>query len=151
MGRFLFWLNHHWFSCLQSLGIIGGLLFTAISLRREGKAKRLSNILQLNAQHRELWSEVSRRPELARIFQTEVDILSHPITAAEENFLQLVISHFDIGFWVVRQKTILPLSSFKKDVQWFFALPIPKRIWQESKSTRDPRFVSFVDAAIAGT
>jgi hypothetical protein len=44
------WLRDHWFVLLQSAGIIGGLLFTGISLRIDARVRRVGNLLAITAQ-----------------------------------------------------------------------------------------------------
>ena len=52
------WLEDNWFSLLQSIGIISGFVFTALTLRRDTKSRKRTEVLALTQQHRELWSEV---------------------------------------------------------------------------------------------
>ena len=48
------WLNDNWFTGLQSLAILSGFIFTCVTLRREDRSRRVSNLLLLTANHREL-------------------------------------------------------------------------------------------------
>ena len=61
------WFSENWFNLFSAVGIIGGLLFTAVSLRSETKTRRISNLLTLTQNHRELWAEMFRRPGLERV------------------------------------------------------------------------------------
>ena len=149
MTPFLAWLDTNWFSLLQSLGIAGGLLFTAVTVHRDAQHRHVSNMLTLLEQHRDLWSEVHTRPELARVMATEVDLVTRPLTVAEERFLNLVIVHFHTGWQLARDGVIHSLAVMAADAQGFFSLPLPRAVWDQSKAQREPDFVHFVDAALS--
>src|SRR5439155_20149793 len=110
------WLANNWFSLIQGLGIICGLLFTAFSIRRDTAARRASDLLSLSERHQELWAELYRSPELRRIRNREVDLLAEPVTAAEEEFLKLVFVHFHVGWLVAQRGALVPMEAVKKDV-----------------------------------
>lgn len=146
MAAFLVWLNDNWFILLQSAGIIGSLLFAGSTIRLEAKARKLSDLLALTEQHRELWKEVRERPELARISRADVDLIAHPITEQEEEFLNMVIVHFNTGWLLAREGALLTLEVLAQDAVSFFSLPIPRAVWQQTRQNRDPNFVSFVES-----
>ena len=142
------WLENNWFSLLQSIGIITGFSFTALTLRRDAKSRRRTEALALAQQHRELWSEVHRRPELARILQTETNLVEKPISTAEEEYLNLIIVHFNTGWQLAREGALLNVKALAKDVRTFFNLPVPRSVWEQSKSARDPEFVRFIEKTL---
>lgn len=148
MTHFADWLTDNWFALLQSLGIICGLLFTAISIRRDTASRRASDLLALSERHQELWAELYRRPELSRIRSKEADLLANPVTALEVEFLRSVFVHFFTGYLLARNGALLQMNAFKADVQNFFSLPIPKAVWRENRDGRDPEFVNFVEACL---
>lgn len=144
------WLETNWLNIIQSAGIIGGLLFTAFTFRRDAKGRRASDLLALAEQHRDIWSEVYRKPELRRINHAEVDLISSRVTPEEEEFLNLVFVHA-FTTWLLAESGTLPLLSLKTlalDIGTFLKKPIPLAVWKSSKDTRDPRFVKFVDECI---
>ena len=98
MAAWLPWLEQNWFVLIQTLGIVGSIVLTACTVRRDTRARRLGDYLTVVSQHRELWSEAHRRPELARLFQTEIDLVAAPLTVAEEEYLNLIIDHFHTGW-----------------------------------------------------
>src|SRR5258706_13003324 len=132
MAGFEEWLTNNWFSLLQSLGIICGLLFTATSIRRDTAARRASDLLSLSERHQDLWAELYRRPELRRIRSKDVDLLANPVTGSEEEFLKLVFAHFHTGWLLARNGALVQLEVFAEDVHTFFALPIPKTVWKDA-------------------
>jgi hypothetical protein len=141
------WISENWFALLQSAGIICGLLFTAAAFRRETRARRTSDLLSLAQQHRDLWSELHRRPDLGRVLSKEADLVGAPMTTAEEEFLNLVCVHFYTGWLLAKtgSLSLLSLDALATDVHAFFSLPLPKCFWRTARSSRDPKFVGFVD------
>jgi hypothetical protein len=144
------WLGENWFALVQGVGIVAGLVFTGVSLRRDLRARRVGDLLTLTQQHRELWSEVHRRPELARIMDADADLLARPLTVAEERMLNLILVHFQTGWELARSGTFNTPENMAADVRGFFTLPLPRAVWQATRATRDPAFVRFIDGCLAG-
>lgn len=150
MSAFYAWLNGNWFSLLQSVGIVGGLIFTALSLRGDTRSRKVGYLLALKEEHRVLWSEMHNRPELGRVMAEEIDLVKCPITVAEERFLNLVIVHFHTGWQLAIAGAAHSLDVMAADVRGFFTLPLPLIVWNQSKGNRDPKFVSFVEGCCRG-
>lgn len=148
MAAFLIWLDQNWFNLVQTFGIMAGLGCTALALRQEARGRRLGDYLTLAGQHRELWSEAHRRPDLARIFQAEVDLVGTPITVAEEEFLRLVVVHFNTGWQMALDGELNTLATLAVDARAFFSLPIPQAVWMMTRTARDPGFVQFIEEAL---
>lgn len=130
---------------LQTIGIIGGLVFTAISIRQATNARKASDLLTLTEQHRELWNQVYSCPGLDRIFAESVDLVGSPVTVAEAWFMNEVIVHFHTGWQITSKGSLLALDAVRADVRNFFSLPIPHAVWKRTKDARDPKFVEFVE------
>lgn len=143
------WLEANWFTLVQSVGIVGSLWFAVAAFRREVASRKVGDLLTLSQHHRDLWSEVHRRPELGRVLQREVDFLASPISLAEEEFLNVVIVHFQTSWLLASEGAMLTLDVLAADVRWFFSLPLPRAVWQQTREFRDPVFVEFVENAIA--
>lgn len=148
MAAILSWIEGNWFSLLQGAGIVFGLLFTAVSIRRETRTRKASDLLALGQQHRDLWNEVHRRPELGRVLDPNADLVGCPVTSAEENFLLVAIVHFNTGWHLASRGSFLQLSVLAEDAGWFFDLPIPRTVWQRTKRAREPGFVRFVESCM---
>ena len=76
----------------------------------------------------------------------------HPIrppTVAEERFLNEVIIHFQLGWHFAREKAFLTDEAMEADIRSFFSLPIPHAVGTQSKETRNPAFVRYVDECLA--
>ena len=97
---------------------------TGAAYRRDAKAKATSDFLALAQEHRELWSEAHRRPDLSWIFRTEVDLVATPIATAEQEFLNLVFVHFQTGWQLAKEGVGDTLAVLRTDVRAFFGLPL---------------------------
>jgi hypothetical protein len=141
-------LEDNWFALAQSLGIIGGLAYNALALRKDVQARRTADQILLTEQHRELWSEVHRRPELIRLLDSEADPDSQPMTPVEEHYLRLVFVHFHTGWLLAREHSLLSLEVLARDISDFFRLPLPKAGWRLARRAMDPAFVRFVECQL---
>ncbi len=138
-------LESNWFNLVQSAGIVASLLFAAVTIRREARAHQMTALLALDQQHRDLWSELHRRPELERILAPEVDLVGKPVTTAESEFLNTVFVHFCTGWRLASEHRILSESDLWRDIASILANPIPREVWRETKGIREKRFVAFVE------
>jgi len=147
MGNFVTWSESHWFSLVQTTGILGSLGATFWSLLRDRKARRIGNYLTLAGHHRDLWRDAHRQPELERILRTDVDLVGKPITHQEQEFLNLVIVHFHTGWVLAREKIVLSLDLLAADAKDFFQRPLPRAVWKMNRAFQEPKFVSFIEKA----
>lgn len=148
MGTLAAWIDQNWFNLAQTLGILGTSVLATATLRRDTRARKLGDYLTVIGQHRELWSEVHRRPDLARLFQAKVDLIATPATVAEEQFLNLVIDHFHTGWLLVNEGVVLKAAVLSADAHAFFSLPLPRLAWMSTRHERDPAFVRFIEEAM---
>jgi len=146
MAGFLHWVDSN-FNVIQTIGILGSLWLAVIAAHREAQAKERENLLNIAAQHRELWSVAGNRKDLQRVFLADVD-LARPISIAEAEFLRMVISHFQTVWLVARSGGLLTLRELALDAGDFFKLPLPRAVWEETKKLRNPRFVRFVERSL---
>ena len=150
MAVFLPWVQSNWSSVVGALGIIGSLWFTAAYFRQDSKARHVSNILALSERHRSLWNEAHQRPELTRIFCAGSDLATEPVTVAEEEFLNLVFVHYEVGWRMAGSIDPNEEKAQTADIRDFFSLPLPRAVWEKTKQFRNPRFVRFVEKAMKG-
>jgi hypothetical protein len=146
MAGFFSWIDGN-FNVIQTFGILGSLWLAVAVGRREAKAKESENLLTIAEQHEQLWSRAYARKDLERIFLADAD-LSQPISIAEAEFLRLVVSHFQTIWLIARAGGLLTLHELALDAGEFFALPLPRAVWEKTKQTRNPKFVRFVDRAL---
>lgn len=142
------WVTQHWLDLLQSIGIVGGLLFTAISLRIDAKVRRVANLLTLTEHHRDLWTNIYQRPELSRVLNPAADLAQSPLTEEEELFVLLAVLHLGSAHRAMRQGMFAPPAGLRMDIQRFFSRPIPKIVWERIKALQDDDFVKFVETSL---
>lgn len=139
------WLSANWFVLLQSLGIIAGFVFTAHSLRSETKMRRVGNLLAITESHRKLWTEFSKRRDLNRVLDERATVQEQDVTREEEIFVNLVVFHLNSAFYAHKLGLIFKLEGLRRDIAWFFSLPIPRMLWEKSKILQNDDFVAFVE------
>lgn len=142
------WLTEHWFTLLQSTGIIASLLFTAASFRIDVKERRLSHIQAITSHHRELWTQLHQSPELARILDADADINERPVSTIEEQFTVLIILHLNSSFRAISERLYRAPDHLQEDIRQFFSLPVPMTVWHRVKPMQDRDFVDFVERAL---
>ena len=133
---------------MQTAGIVLSLLFTGFSLLRETKSRRLANLLALKQEHRELWGVIHEKPQFARIFEREVDLIRSPMTNDEEVFLRQIIVHFAVGWECIKDGAPVTTDAFQRDVAEFFSLPLPRFALERVRGAQSPDFISFIEGAL---
>lgn len=142
------WIAENWFVILSAAGIIGGLLFNAVSLRSETKTRRIANLLTVTANYREIWKECFRNPELSRVLDSSADVNKQPITSAEELFVKLIISHVNSVFYASNDELIVKWEALRSDIGSFFSLPVPNAVWRSTKRLQNQDFAAFIESSL---
>jgi len=127
---------------------MGGLWFTAVSLNSETKTRRIANLLTLTANYREVWKEFFRSPELARVIEPSADVAKLPVTAAEEFFVNMVISHTSSVYEALKDELLTKQEGLRRDVRSFFSLPVPKAVWTKTKLLQNQDFAVFIESSL---
>ena len=148
MGDMAEWLVENWFNLFSSLGIIGGLWFTAVSLRSETKTRRIANLLTITANYREIWKEFFHSPELTRVIDPAADVSKQSVTPQEELFVGLIISHINSVFYATNDELVVEWEGLRRDIGQFLSLPIPKAVWIKTKLLQNQDFAAFIDSAL---
>ncbi len=89
----LHWLAGNWVTALNAVGVVGGLFFTTASFRSKAKTRRIANLLTITKNHRDIWADFYRSPDLVRVLDTTADVAKLPVSREEEIFVNLVIPH----------------------------------------------------------
>lgn len=144
----LSWAAKHWFDLLQSVGIIGSLLFTAFAVRKGEEARKIGNSIAINEQHREIWEQLYAHPELSRVMIKERSLEREPATEREELFVNTLIVHLSTAYRAMQRDEFVRLEGLEKDVKTFFALPIPKAVWKRVRPFHDKDFVEFIETLV---
>jgi hypothetical protein len=141
-------LRDHWFTLVQTAGIIGSLLFTALSFRHDLGARRLENLIWIKDQHLRIWQQFDKDPALQRILELERKLKVEPVTQKEEIFVTSVILHLFLSYQAIENGLLNRLEGLEKDIRTFFAAPVPREVWGRVKRFQDMDFVDFVERAL---
>jgi hypothetical protein len=139
------WIHHNWFALVQTTALAGGLILIGIALLFEARARRVANLIQLTQQHRDLWERMYSQPELARILDPSANLAKKGVTPEEEMFVVFIILHLSSTFYGIRSGFFQKPHGLRKDIERFFALPIPCAVWKKVKALQDAPFVKFVE------
>ena len=148
MGDMGQWLAENWFNLFSSIGILGGLWFTAVSLHSETKTRRVANLLTITINYREIWKEFFSTPELARVIDPAANVAKKPVTPDEEFFVNTVISHTSSVYEALKDELLIKQEGLRRDVKSFFSLPVPKAVWTKVKLLQNQDFAAFIDSSL---
>jgi hypothetical protein len=133
---------------LGVLGIVGSLLFTAITIRSESRSRQAANLLAITSAHREIWTAMIDKPALHRVLERTADLKSMPITSEESLFVMFLINHLAASWHAMESRMLPAREAVEADIRMFFALPIPKEVWGRTRGLQDPRFRRFMDRVL---
>jgi hypothetical protein len=142
------WIAVHWFDLLQTIGIVGGLLFTAYATWKDEKSRKIGNLIAINAQYQGIWKEFYRHSELTRVLKPDADIAALPITEVEKRFIISLILHLNTVYHAMKEGMFVPIEGLQKDIRNFFSLPIPRSTWEKNRVFQNADFVRFVEESI---
>jgi hypothetical protein len=143
------WLHENWFNLLQTCGIVAGLVFSAMTMRRDVEGRRISDQIGMAEQHRELWGAMLDNPKLERVLEATRDLQKEPVTTVEEQFLISVIAYYHSNWLMgLRGGSLVSLHAQALDAGWFFQLPLPAFVWAKVKGTHEPRFREFIEDCV---
>jgi|GEM_PF-1334362 hypothetical protein len=130
------WISQNWFDLITVVGIVGGLWFTAVSLRSEAKTRRIANLLTLTQNHRALWEVFYQNVQLTRILDPSADIASLPVNHGEEIYTTALIQHLFSAYRAMQSDLTIKPEGLRLDVREFFELPFPKPCGRKSNRFR---------------
>lgn len=145
MDAIALWVLVHGQDSLQVVGIVAGLVFTALGLRTDTRSRRIQTLITLTRQHREIWVELARQPGLRRVAEAGADLHASPVTAEEIRFVGFVILHINCWFRAERAGEVCPLEGFERDLRALFSLPVAAAVWQRQREFLESDFVEFVE------
>jgi hypothetical protein len=124
------------------------LLTAVYTIHEDREERRVSNLFELTKSHREIWSLLIERPELARILDRHANVQEQPITETEKRFVLFLILHLAASFEAQKQGMFVEADGLRRDVHQFFSRPIPRAVWMEFRSFQNSDFAAFVDDVI---
>jgi len=120
-------------------------------LHEEAEARRVANLFTITKHHREIWSFIIEKPELARVLDARADLKRFPVTESERLFVRFLILHLATSFEARKRKMFFAEEGLKRDMREFFSLPIPGDVWFGVRAYQQRDFVQFVDDAMNGS
>src|SRR5438874_9296250 len=123
------WIARNWFDLLQTLGIIGGLFFTAYTVRMDKRTREIGNLIAIKQEYRGIWKELYEHPELSRILEKKPDLEGKAITAEEGLLIKLLLLHLDTVRRATEAGMFVEIEGLRKDIREFLTLPIPRAVW----------------------
>jgi len=139
------WIIQNAFDLISTIGIIASLLFTAASYRTDNRSRRLSNLILLTSQHRDIWKEFIQNPALKRVLDPFALTKSTPVTESETQFVVLLLLHLHTWFKALQIEDVCEAGNLSLDIQTFFSLPIPRKVWENRRNFYGVEFARFVD------
>ena len=148
MGMFISWASEHWFTLLQTVGIVGALSFNAYSMLLNARNRKVDTLINITQQHRAIWLKFLDSPTLKRVNKANVDLKKHPITEEEFIFVNLIILHLTTVLVAVKKRILTKPAGLDTDIGDLFALPIPHAVWNDAKAFRDPDMICYVEGLL---
>src|SRR5258708_34623885 len=110
MEPWMGWMAGNWLPFLQGIGIVGGLLFTAVSFRHNTRVHRAQTLINITQQHRAIWLKAFDVPRLRRVLSV-TPIQGRAISFEERLFVNLIVLHLSSALFAVRDGS----SIFQRD------------------------------------
>lgn len=139
------WLDHNWFALVQTSVLASGLFLLSFASFFQARARRITNLIKLTQEHRDLWERMYSQPELVRILDAKADLRTKGITPEEQMFVIFIILHLNTTYFATRAGLFQKQHSLGKDIERFFSLPIPRAVWEKVKVLQEPPFARFVE------
>jgi hypothetical protein len=137
------WFNQHWFDLVQTIITVASFLLAAYAAWRVERAQHVSNVIAITDQHRNLLNDA--RSNAPRIFEERPDVGTTPVSIAEELAVINFVAHLSTVFRAIDYGEFVRLDGMELDVGEFFALPIPKEVWNKLKPFQERSFAAFVE------
>jgi len=125
-----------------------GLLLNAYATFKNISSRKLSNYQEIVKSHRDIWKitiDKSNSSEYSRILKKTVNINSAPITDQEKRFVQFLIFHMTSAYYFSKHSDMIQIEKLRYDFCEFISLPIPNKIWSDTKKFYNKDFVIFID------
>jgi len=148
VGIFVEWFGANWFNLLQTVAIVAGLFFTGRSFLVDTRIRRISNLLNITEHHRSIWQQVIDKPNLLRVLSAEAKLDIKPITLEERIFVNLIILHLTAVMAAIKGRVHEQPAGQDEDLREFFSLPIPNRVWKDSKRFREPDVIAYIESLL---
>ena len=145
------WIVQNRSELFTDIGIIGGLAslwFTNKSLREQTKAWRVANLLTFVSNLRELTKVYYENVPLHRVLDPGADVHTEPVNFGEETYARARILHLFSAYKAMQDDLTVKPEGLRRDIQDFFALPIPKIVWGKMKPLQNADFTAYIDECL---
>ena len=154
MEEFFIWLKTYE-DPIQSVSIIIGFISLIVgffvtfhTLRKDAKTRQLGYWLNFTQQHRDIWKMHLEHPGLSRIHSSKADLIQQPVTEEEHHFVSLLVHHLSAVQKTTAAGMFVAPQGLQRDIEGFFALPVPRAVWQKVRHLHDEEFVKFVESCL---
>lgn len=138
----------HWFTVVQTVGIVSSFLFTAYQIQRSRRSSVAANEIRLIELHRDLWKMTIEKPDLMRPFDHALHGSGLTLSVAERRFVNLLFLHISGAYRLNETGDVKRTGDFRADMKELLVLPAIRKFWEENKRLYDPRFTAFVDSCV---
>lgn len=132
----------------QTVGVVGGLFYTARAMRLQAKAQIIESRFHQIERQAAIQEALATRPELARIHDPHANLAAEPVSNDELRFVKMMISHLYGSYFAMKNGALNKPDGLELDIKTFFALPIPKAIWRQLRVYQDKDFRHWVERAM---
>jgi hypothetical protein len=109
----------------------------------------VENLFRLNANHRDLWSQTFKQPELRRVLNPNPNLSVNSVTQDEAQFVGLLILHLNTAHYDIKRGLMDIPEGLTADIKVFFSNPIPREVWLQMRPLQDSGFVAFVESHLS--
>ena len=143
------WLGQHWLDLVESAGIVGGLVFTGITVRKDDRAREIDTLISVEEQYKEIWMALYERPQLSRVLKPDLDLSRRPVNDEEGLFVKLLLLHLDTVHRAMEAGMFVEIQGLHQDIRSFLSLPIPSAVWKQIKPFQQKEFADFIETTMA--
>ena len=133
-----------WFTAVQTIGIIGSLVFAAYTVRRGIAASQLQNYIQLTQYHREVWRMTLELDDLERVRSKDIPDTEFNLTQKEKQFLTFVFLHITCSYEMSKRNEMISIDKLKQDISEFIGYPLVLKFWEQNKKYYNDDFSMFI-------
>jgi hypothetical protein len=148
------WWDENWFSLVQTIGIVSGLVLGAAALwadmkarREDASARRVETLMLTTQYHRDIWGRILDEGSLNRVLDPTADLDSQPLSEEERMLCTFLILHLFATFEARKAGVFRIDWADSHDVGELFSLPVPSTVWNLVKPYQSEEFVEFVEGA----
>jgi hypothetical protein len=80
------------------------------------------------------------------VLDPKANLKEKPVTEEEELFMMLLLVHLSTARHAITDRMLATPEGLRKDINWFFSLPVPNAVWEKVKVRHDESFVAFVES-----